>query len=84
MPNYFDTLEVSGDKFDWKKGIGYADASDVGLSAGRMPNYTLAVTSHKTGAREYFFYLSRYVLGEDAVEYRYRSATGWMVVLFDD
>ena len=84
MPGYFNTLEISGDKFDWMKGIGYTDASTIGFPVGRTPEYTLAVKSHKTGKREFFFYEGRYTLGDDAVEFRYRNQNGWLIVVHDD
>lgn len=79
-----NTLEVRGDRFDWKKGIGYGDASDIDYPIRSVPVHCLAVASHKTGRREFFFYSNRQVLGEDAVEYHYTSANGWRIVVFDD
>ena len=79
-----NTLEARGDMFDWKKGIGYTDASDIGLPITSTPVHCIAVRSHKTGKREFFFYEGRYTLGDDVVEFRYRNQHGWQVIVFND
>jgi hypothetical protein len=79
-----NTHEVTGDRFDWKKGIGYTEASSIDLPPFAAPIHCISVKSHRTGRREFFFYEGRYTLGEDAVEYRYTSATGLKLIVYND
>ena len=79
-----DTLEVSGKLIDWQKGIGYTEASTLDYPIRRTPIHCVAVKSHRTGAVEFFFYEGKQHLGNDCVEFHYRSGSGYRLIIADD
>lgn len=79
-----NTHETNGKLIDWQKGVGYTDASTIGYPIRSVPVHCVAVTSHKTGHREFFFYSGRQIFGTDAVEFHYTSANGFKLIIFDD
>lgn len=67
-----------GNLFEWKSGIGVADASDIGLPPGKFP-HCIAITSHKTGNTRFYFYVGR----EDQ-HIRYSDVFKNKVYIFND
>lgn len=78
-----------GRSFEWDRGIGYAEVSDL------MPRLTdrvypdaadegFYVLSHKTGVKKLFFAVGDRRMGEDVASWLFKSEDGFGIEIFND
>ena len=77
-------MKITGKKFDWKKGVGYSDASYLGIKPGEPIPNSVEIVSHITGAVVPFYFDSVSTMFSNNEFFRYESRNGHTLIIFND